>query len=95
MGFGGGDRDVSRAVTVCRSALSGKFSIFILAFSGFCPDFGGRRGLLWSSFAAWSLSELVNAEFGQKQIIFFSAAKALAGLPPYRELMFNSGARTL
>ena len=44
------------------------FLIVILAFSGFCPDFGGRRGLLWSSFAAWSLSELVNAEFGQKNI---------------------------
>ena len=47
-------------------------------FPDFAPVWGGRRGLIWSSFAAWSLSELVNTEFGQTKKC--SAAKALAGL---------------
>ena len=57
--------------------------MFSLACSGCCPDVGGRRGLLWSSVAAWSLSELVNADFGlNKKYIDFSVAKALAGTRP-------------
>ena len=59
----------------------GHCQIVSLAFSGFCPDFGGRRRLLWSSFAAWILSDLGNAKFGQKTTYFVPAAKALAGLP--------------
>ena len=59
------------------SALSGNVFSFILACSGSCPDLGGRRGLLWSSFAAWSLSELVNAEFGQENFGCESASRSL------------------
>lgn len=40
--------------------------VFLSALSGFCPDFGGRRPLLWSVFPAWSRSELVNVGFGPK-----------------------------
>ena len=35
-----------------------------------------RRPLIWSSFAVWSLSELVNVGIGPNSIAFFLAAKA-------------------
>ena len=51
--------------------------IFRSALSGLCPGFGGRRPLIQFSFPVWSLSEVVNAGFGLKKFLIFSAAKAL------------------
>ena len=41
---------------------------FRLALSGFYFDFEGRRGPIWSSFLARSLSELVNVGFREATV---------------------------
>ena len=48
-----------------RGGVGGKIKfVCVVAFSGFCSGVEGRRPLIWSSCAVWSLSELVSVGFG-------------------------------